>query len=97
MIFGKKLNRDLHTTFNKMDGNFKTFGRKYGGDIKKGLNLVNEYSKPILTAGSIIQPEFAPAFAGIGAGLEASARVGDIMFADDQPRQPREYKPRLER
>ena len=96
-VFGKKLNQDLQTTFTKMNGNYKTFGRKYGGDIKKGLNYANDYSKPVLAAASIIQPELAPMFAGIGAGIQGANRLGEIMFAGEEHQHTREHKPRLER
>ena len=97
MIFGKKLNRDLHKTFNKMEGGYKTFAKKYGGDIKRTINTANSYARPILGAITAIQPEFAPITGSIGATLEGASNLSNALFVDEQRPSPRDTKPRLER
>jgi hypothetical protein len=97
MIFGQKLRKDLHKEFNKMESGYKTFAKKYGGDIKRTVNTVNNYSRPILGAITAIQPEFAPVTGTIGATLEGSAGLSNVMFTDEQAQAPREKKPRLQR
>jgi len=97
MIFGKKLNRDLHKTFNKMEGGYKTFAKKYGGDIKRTINTANSYARPILGAITAIQPEFAPITGSIGATLEGASNLSNALFVDEKMTSPRNAKPRLER
>ena len=97
MIFGQKLRKDLHKTFNKMDGGYKTFAKKYGGDIKRSINNANSYARPILGAITAIQPEFAPITGTIGATLEGASNLSNALFVDEKMPSPRDTKPRLER
>ena len=97
MIFGKKLSRDLHKTFNKMEAGYKTFGKKYGGDIKRTINTANSYARPILGAITAIQPEFAPITGTIGASLEGAAGLSNALFVDEPVVSSKDRKPRLER
>jgi hypothetical protein len=97
MIFGKKLSRDLHKTFNKMEAGYKTFGKKYGGDIKRSSNTANSYARPILGAITAIQPEFAPVTGTIGASLEGASGLANALFVDEPVASTKDRKPRLER
>ena len=84
MIFGQKLRKDLHKEFNKMEGGYKTFAKKHGGDIKRTINTANNYARPILGAITAIQPEFAPVTGTIGASLEGASKLSNVMFADQE-------------
>jgi hypothetical protein len=97
MIFGQKLRKDLHKEFNKIEGGYKTFAKKYGGGIKRTINTANSYARPILGAITAIQPEFAPVTGTIGATLEGAAGLSNAMFVDEHNPSPRDKKPRLQR
>ena len=97
MIFGKKLSQDLHKGFNKISGGYKTFAKKYGGDIKRTINTANSYARPILGAITAIQPEFAPVTGTIGATLEGASGLSNALFVDEPVPSPQDRKPRLQR
>jgi hypothetical protein len=48
--------------------------------VKNTLKKMNDYATPILTAGSVIAPQFAPAFAGAKAVLSAADHVSNTAY-----------------
>ena len=69
----KAFNKDMKGGYNKfiktIDNNH-VFRKAYNT-----LDQINNYALPIISAGAIIQPQLAPAFASFGAALKGSQNI----------------------